>query len=71
MASSNSKVVILGTGGTIAGTAANPADNLGYRAAQLGAQRRAERIGHGTPGKTLMAGKGKRHASGPPLGGGG
>jgi L-asparaginase len=31
-----SKIVILGTGGTIAGTAADPADALGYRAAQLG-----------------------------------
>ena len=29
-------VVILGTGGTIAGTAANAGDNLGYTAAQLG-----------------------------------
>jgi L-asparaginase len=29
-----STVVILGTGGTIAGTAANPADNVGYTAAQ-------------------------------------
>ena len=30
-------VVVLGTGGTIAGTAANASDNLGYSAAQLGA----------------------------------
>ncbi|MBC8055082.1 MAG: asparaginase [Rhizobiales bacterium] len=30
-------VVVLGTGGTIAGTAANAADNVGYSAAQLGA----------------------------------
>jgi L-asparaginase len=30
-------VVVIGTGGTIAGTAADPADNVGYRAAQLGA----------------------------------
>ncbi len=29
------KIVVLGTGGTIAGTAANAADNLAYRAAQL------------------------------------
>ncbi len=29
-------VVILGTGGTIAGTAANPSDNVGYTAAQRG-----------------------------------
>ncbi len=30
------KIVVLGTGGTIAGTAADAADNLGYRAAQVG-----------------------------------
>ena len=30
------KVVVLGTGGTIAGTAVNSADNLGYTAAQVG-----------------------------------
>ena len=30
------RVVILATGGTIAGTATNPSDTLGYRAAQLG-----------------------------------
>ena len=29
-------IVILGTGGTIAGTAAHAADNIGYSAAQLG-----------------------------------
>ena len=29
-------VVVIGTGGTIAGTAADPADNVGYNAAQLG-----------------------------------
>jgi len=32
------RVVILGTGGTIAGTAASAADNVGYTAAQLGVQ---------------------------------
>jgi L-asparaginase len=32
----NSKIVILGTGGTIAGTAAQAGDNIGYRAAQVG-----------------------------------
>ena len=32
------KWVVLGTGGTIAGTAANPADHTGYTAAQLGVQ---------------------------------
>ena len=36
MQSKTSLVVILGTGGTIAGTAALPGDNLGYSAAQLG-----------------------------------
>jgi L-asparaginase len=30
------RTVILGTGGTIAGTADDPADNVGYRAAQIG-----------------------------------
>lgn len=30
------KIVILGTGGTLAGTAAAPGDNVGYTAAQLG-----------------------------------
>ena len=32
------KVVVLGTGGTIAGTAATASDNLGYTAAQLSVQ---------------------------------
>ncbi|MDP2163022.1 MAG: asparaginase [Hydrogenophaga sp.] len=32
----NKKIVILGTGGTIAGTAAEAGDNLGYTAAQVG-----------------------------------
>ena len=32
----NSKIVILGTGGTIAGTAAQAGDNIGYLAAQVG-----------------------------------
>ena len=36
LSSTASLVVILGTGGTIAGTAANAADNVGYQAAQLG-----------------------------------
>ncbi len=36
MQSQSSKVVILGTGGTIAGTASTPGDNVGYQAAQLG-----------------------------------
>ncbi|MGL6110903.1 MAG: asparaginase, partial [Rubrivivax sp.] len=38
MASFDGTVVVLGTGGTIAGTAANAADNVGYSAAQLGVQ---------------------------------
>jgi L-asparaginase len=36
MQNNASTVVILGTGGTIAGTAASAADNVGYTAAQLG-----------------------------------
>jgi len=35
MPSTHAKVVILGTGGTIAGTAVDAADGVGYRAAQL------------------------------------
>ena len=34
---STQTVAVIGTGGTIAGTSANPADNVDYRAAQLGA----------------------------------
>ena len=33
---SDKKIVVLGTGGTIAGTAASAADNIGYTAAQVG-----------------------------------
>lgn len=33
---SRSKIIVLGTGGTIAGTASSAADNVGYTAAQLG-----------------------------------
>lgn len=36
MASLPARIVILGTGGTIAGTAPRPEDNVGYTAAQLG-----------------------------------
>jgi len=36
MQSETRKVVVLGTGGTIAGTAAQASDNVGYTAAQLG-----------------------------------
>src|SRR4051794_34617606 len=32
------KIVVLGTGGTIAGRAASAQDNLGYRAAQVGVE---------------------------------
>ncbi|MDP2066555.1 MAG: asparaginase [Burkholderiaceae bacterium] len=32
----SSKIVLLGTGGTMAGTAADPADNVGYTAGKLG-----------------------------------
>ncbi len=39
MPSATGKTVILGTGGTIAGTAANAADAVGYTAAQLGVER--------------------------------
>ena len=37
MQNAQALVVVLGTGGTIAGTAADAADNVGYRAAQLDA----------------------------------
>lgn len=37
MQSPAQKIVVLATGGTIAGTAAQPGDNIGYVAAQLGA----------------------------------
>jgi L-asparaginase len=33
---SRNKIVVLATGGTLAGTAVDPGDNIGYRAAQLG-----------------------------------
>lgn len=38
MQSTDDNIVILGTGGTIAGTADDPQDNVGYRAAQVGVQ---------------------------------
>jgi len=38
MASTEGTVVVLGTGGTIAGTAASATDSVGYRAAQLGVE---------------------------------
>ena len=44
MQSQSSKVVILGTGGTIAGTAARASDNVGYTAAQLGVAKLVEAV---------------------------
>lgn len=48
----NKKIVILGTGGTIAGTATEVGDNLGYTAAQLGIE---QLVGALPPGDTLLA----------------
>ena len=42
MQNADAKIVVLGTGGTLAGSADDPADNVGYRAAQVGV---AELIG--------------------------
>jgi L-asparaginase len=39
-----SKIVVLGTGGTLAGTASEPGDNVGYRAGQIGIATLLERI---------------------------
>jgi L-asparaginase len=44
MQSQASKVVILGTGGTIAGTAADPQDHIGYRAGQIGVAQLVEAL---------------------------
>ena len=44
MQSSDSIVVILGTGGTMAGTSGDPQDNVGYRAAQIGVDELAARL---------------------------
>jgi L-asparaginase len=44
MASATGKVVILGTGGTIAGTAASATDNVGYAAAQRTVQALVEAV---------------------------
>lgn len=38
------KIVILGTGGTIAGSAQHPTDNIGYTAAQLGVEQLVQAI---------------------------
>ena len=45
MQSMASKIVVLGTGGTIAGTAETVGDNIGYQAAQLGVAQLLSRIG--------------------------
>ena len=42
--SADRKLVFLGTGGTLAGTADDPGDNVGYRAAQLGVAELLARI---------------------------
>jgi L-asparaginase len=47
---SSEKIVVLGTGGTIAGTAANRADNIGYTAAQLAVAQLLE----GVPGLPMV-----------------
>jgi L-asparaginase len=49
------KVVVLGTGGTIAGTASSPQDNLGYTAAQVGV---AELVAAIPALQSLLAGQG-------------
>lgn len=45
MQSMASKIIVLGTGGTIAGTADAAGDNIGYQAAQLGVAQLLSRIG--------------------------
>ena len=49
---SGQKIVVLGTGGTIAGTSAQAGDNIGYTAAQVGVAQLLEAI----PGLQSMAG---------------
>ncbi len=44
MQSTASRVVILGTGGTIAGSAADASDNVGYRAGEIGVDRLAAAV---------------------------
>ncbi|HAD84386.1 MAG TPA: asparaginase [Brevundimonas sp.] len=48
------KIVVLGTGGTIAGTAAQAGDNIGYVAAQVGVQQLLDAV----PGLAALAGEG-------------
>lgn len=51
---SSNKVWVLGTGGTIAGTAASPADNIGYTAAQVS----VDALLDGVPGlQTVLCGR--------------
>jgi len=45
------KIVVLGTGGTIAGTAADAGDNIGYTAAQVGVQQLLDAV----PGLAALA----------------
>ena len=55
---SSKKLVVLGTGGTIAGTAQRAADNLGYTAAQLGVGQLLEAVpglAHLLAGRTLVS----------------
>ena len=49
------KIVVLGTGGTIAGTAGDASDNIGYTAGQVGVQQLLEAI----PGLAKAAGGGE------------
>ncbi len=49
---SGQKIVVLGTGGTIAGKAATAGDNIGYAAAQVG----VEQLLHAVPGLKAAAG---------------
>jgi L-asparaginase len=51
---SGQKIVVLGTGGTIAGKAATPGDNIGYTAAQVS----VEQLLHAVPGLKAAAGGG-------------
>ncbi|MEY8876451.1 MAG: asparaginase [Leptothrix sp. (in: b-proteobacteria)] len=50
------RVVVLGVGGTIAGTAASPEDNVGYTAAQVGVEQLAQAV----PGLQRAIAKGLR-----------
>ena len=45
MVSISSKIVVLGTGGTIAGRASRPGDNLGYTAGEVGVAQLLESLG--------------------------